>query len=473
MPEVELFAGRCVLTNCNVWSLDSRWIAFDTRSDPAGSVFDGTRIQMVNVETRDVRTVYESRNGAHCGVVTFHPTEPIVAFIHGPEFPTPEYSYGPSKRYGVMCMAETGSEAVPLAESHPIAKRVVLPPPLVEGRSVAKQPGGEIASPPRQLKTPLPPLRGDLPSTRRGVQRAPHGLRSGRHQQGHLSHAVPLDARDLSPPFTPGALRGGSHVHVWNPAGTCVSFTYEDDIAAPGLRTIGVSMPLTRLTVPKTHPRSHDGGFSFLVAKVVPNPKPGSDEIGRAVEEGWIGSHSLAFQGVVVNERGEPVPEVFVVDLPDGRIAPGDGPLQGTRTELPSPPRGVTQRRLTFGGIHGPRHWLRSSPDGSRIAFLRKDSRGVVQLFTVSPNGGESVQVTDSEHAVASAFTWHPDGKRIALIMDHSVCLVDATTGVTRRVTPRTDDAPLPEACVISPDGARIAFTRHRDGQNRLCVVGY
>jgi magnesium transporter len=39
-------------------------------------------------------------------------------------------------------------------------------PPLVEGRSVAKQPGGEI--PGRPAKTPLPPLGGELPSTRGG-----------------------------------------------------------------------------------------------------------------------------------------------------------------------------------------------------------------------------------------------------------------------------------------------------------------
>ena len=61
MREVELFAGRCVLTNCNVWSPDSKWIVFDTRSDAAGAVFDGTQIRMVNVETREVLTVYESR----------------------------------------------------------------------------------------------------------------------------------------------------------------------------------------------------------------------------------------------------------------------------------------------------------------------------------------------------------------------------------------------------------------------------
>ena len=399
MTETELFAGRCVLTNCNVWSPDSRWIVFDTRSDPAGSVFDGTCIQVVNVETREVRTVYESRNQACCGVVTFHPTEPLIAFIQGPEFPTPEYSYGPSKRHGMIGKVNVGL-------------------------------------------------------------------------------AFPLDARDLTPPFTSGALRGGSHVHVWNPAGERVSFTYEDDIAGAGLRTIGVTLFLTQVTVPKTHPHNHDGGFSFLVAKVTANPKPGSDEICRTVEEGWIGSNSLAFQGLVVPERGgKAIPEVFAVDLPEGNIATGRGPLEGTLTELPYPPRGATQRRLTFTtndpfpGIYGPRHWLRSSPDGSRIGFLKRDRRGVVQFFTVSPNGGEPAQVTDNEHPVASAFTWHPDGRRVAFVMDHSVCLTDATTGVTTRLTARTDDPPRPEACVVSPDGTRIAFVRHTDGVNRICVV--
>ncbi|HKI70010.1 MAG TPA: DUF3748 domain-containing protein, partial [Verrucomicrobiae bacterium] len=62
-----------------------------------------------------------------------------------------------------------------------------------------------------------------------------------------------LDARDITPPFTPGALRGGSHVHAWDAAGDWVSFTYEDHVlaqfAAPSAtndinqRNVGVSMP--------------------------------------------------------------------------------------------------------------------------------------------------------------------------------------------------------------------------------------
>jgi len=47
-------------------------------------------------------------------------------------------------------------------------------------------------------------------------------------------------------------------------------------------------------------------------------------------------------------------------------------------------------------------------------------------------------------------------------VMDNSVCVTDAATGATTRLTPRCDDtsAPRPEACVYSPDGSKIAFVR-------------
>jgi Tol biopolymer transport system component len=46
--------------------------------------------------------------------------------------------------------------------------------------------------------------------------------------------------------------------------------------------------------------------------------------------------------------------------------------------------------------------------------------------------------------------------------MDHSVFVTDVTTGESTRLTPRADDATAPEpyACVFSPDGARIAYSR-------------
>lgn len=402
-----------VLTNAGVWSPDSRWIVYDVRSTPDGATFDGTRIERVDVETGSVEVLYESRHEACCGVVTASPVDDRVVFILGPEQPTPDWSYAAARRQGVVVRASR--------------------PGAIE----------------------------------------------------------PLDARDLVPPFTAGALRGGSHVHLFSPDGAAVSFTYEDAVleaaAAPAernLRAVGVSVCNRPTTVPRRHPRNHDGSaFSVLATRLVDDPTPGSDAIGRAFEEAWIGTsgyvrrdgtrqrRALAFQGHVVTAAGLTISEAFVVDLPDDLVqlaVAGDAPLAGTTTTRPAVPRGVRQRRLTFTadrrypGLQGPRHWLRSSPDGARIAFLMRDESGVVQLFTVSPAGGEPRQLTRLATGIASAFTWSPDGGAIACVSGGSICLVDAETGEPTRLTPpgRDPSTPRPEACVISPDGHRIAYSR-------------
>jgi hypothetical protein len=405
-----------MLTNVGVWSPDSRWIVYDIRSAADGSSFDGTRIERVDVATGRVELLYESRRGACCGVVTASPVDDRVAFILGPEDPTADWSYGPARRRGVI-------------------------------------------------------VRGSRP----GV-------------------AEPLDARDLAPPFTAGALRGGSHVHVFSPDGAALSFTYEDAVldqaAAAGrpaeanLRGLGVSVCGRPTTVPPTHPRNHDGSaFTVAVTRLTDHPRPGSDEISRACEEAWIGTAgyvradgtrqrwAIAFQGRVVTPAGAAISEVFVADLPADLAdlaSAGDAPLAGTETTRPAPPRGVTQRRLTFTadrrhpGIQGPRHWLRSSPDGDRIACLMRDDEGVVQLCIVPPTGGAIRQVTSGPAGIESCFTWTPDGRGIACVIDGCVCLVAVADGRVTRLTSPSEPGfgPRPEACVVSPDGGQIAFLR-------------
>ena len=423
--------GQRILTNTGVWSPDGEWIVYDTRSDPpVGDGFDGPRIELVHVRTGEVKPVYASRNGAFCGVATFNPREPKVVFILGPEHPAPDWQYGFSRRQGVI-----------------------------------------------------------VDTRRPGI-------------------GVNLDACDLVPPFTAGALRGGSHVHVWDAAGDWVSFTYEDQVLTAigeeteaheiNLRTIGVSVPGRPVEVPRTHPRNHDGSHWTVVgARTTANARPGSDEIKKAFEEGWVGERgylkpdgsrqrrALAFQGHVVTAKGETISEVFLADLPEDLTQVGEGPLAGTATRRPRPPQGVTQRRLTFTadrkfpGLQGPRHWLRSSPDGARIAFLMKDDDGIVQLWTVSPNGGAPHQITRNAWSVASTFTWSPDGRFLTYVMDRSVCVTEVASGVTTRLTPATepDQAPKSEACVFSPDGRRIAFMRRVPSAgvsyNQICVVDW
>ena len=404
-----------VLTNANVWSPDGQWIVYDVRSDAAGEKFDGDRIERVNVRTGEVQVLYHAPGDAKVGVATCSPADGKVVFIQGPQHPTPDWAYGPSHRQGV-----------------------VIDP---------AKPG----------------------------------------------EATNLDARDLTPPFTPGALRGGSHVHVFSPDGQWVSFTYEDALLPPAAaadvppggdvnaRNIGVSVPAGPVHVGRDHPQNHDGDFfTVLVTRTVRSPRPGSDDMSRAFEESWIGNdgyvradgtrqkRAIAFQGNVRTTDGRTIAEVFVADLPDDLTRPGDGPLAGTATRLPAPPAGVTQRRLThtegrrFAGIQGPRHWLKSSPDGSQIAFLMRDDAGVAQLWTVSPLGGVPRQVTRDVTGVASAFTWNPSGDRIAYIADTSVCVVDVASGSSRRLTPKNagSDAPSPLSCCFSQDGRDLAFIR-------------
>jgi len=366
--------GGRILTNCNVWSPDGRWIVYDTRSDPAGDRFDGTRIEMMNADTGEVRALYESRNGACCGVATWHPSEPKVVFILGPEFPTADWSYGPSHRQGVIVDART--------------------------------PGVTIN----------------------------------------------IDARDLVPPFTSGALRGGTHLHVWHPKGDWIGFTYEDALENLG-RSLGVAIPKT-VMVPETHPRNHDGiHFSILITR-------NDTYLVRCCEEGWVGHRrAIAFQGEIATPEFPNRREVFIVEMHDNSPFP-TGIRQLTDTS-----------HHRYPGIAGPRHWLRSSPDGSRIGFLKRDDAGTVQFWIVSPQGGEPRQITSGPHAVASAFTWHPDGKGVAFVLNNAVWLCDTDSGTVVPVSNSTGDPIRPEACVFSPDGTRIAFVRQSVEGNQIYAV--
>jgi hypothetical protein len=430
-----------ILANAAVWSPDGEWLVYDVRSDAAGSVFDGTRIERVHVATGEVQVLYESRRGACCGVPMCSPVDGRVAFILGPENPTPEWEYAAWHRRGLI-----------------------------------------------------------VDPDRPGV-------------------VTDLEACDVAAPFTPGALRGGSHVHQFSPDGRLVSFTYEDHVLAADVRATGdrdlnqrnvaVAFP-GAVRAPRSHPRNHDGEFfSVVVTETVNDPRPGSDEISRAYEEAWIGGgrgqallagrqvggdarsailpgetpvahrfgadnvgRRLAFLGDLIAADGRRLTEAFVVELPADLTRAGEWPLEGTATRRPAPPWGTRQRRLTqtadrpYPGMQGPRFWPRSSPDGSRIGLLMRDERGAAQLWTVSPAGGEPRQVTRDRFAVGSAFTWSPDGSQVAYVADGSVMVVDAESGRSRRLTKRlsADDGPRPEACVFSPEGSQIAFVRQVEG---------
>ncbi len=394
-----------LLTNIGCWSHDGEWIVYDVRPDAAGSLFEGDRIERVHRESGKVEVLYQSQNEAYCGVVTASPIDDRVVFIHGPEHPTPDWQYAGNHRHGVIVSA--------------------------------KRPG----------------------------------------------QADKLDARNLMAPFTEGALRGGSHVHVFSGNAQWISFTYQDHTLAQidpalDLRNVGISVASRPVTVPKTHPRNHDGThFTVLVTRTTPNPKPGSDDIKRAFSDAWVGrqSQAIAFLGDLITESGETITELFIVDLPiDPTQAEEGQALAGTAATPPTPPRGVIQRRLTFTstrkypGIQGPRHWPRSAPDSSKIAFIMKDDDGIAQLWTIAPSGGKPHQVTNGPHPISSAFSWSPDGQSIATVINQAVCTIGVQDHVVTQRTPAHPSPPRPEACVFSPDGKHIAYVREVHGHNQI-----
>ena len=174
-----------------------------------------------------------------------------------------------------------------------------------------------------------------------------------------------------------------------------------------------------RVNPPKQHPREYDGShYCVLVSETVPQPQPGSDQINRAYEEGWIGREgyrkadgsrqrwALAFIGDTLSAAGESCRRCLSsICRRTTPTTPGParcrcrGRKASCRRRRWRQAAAVTltgERR--FPGVAGaPRHWLRSSPDGSQIAFLMKDDGGVVQLWTVSPNGSEPRQVSRAE----------------------------------------------------------------------------
>jgi hypothetical protein len=214
-----------------------------------------------------------------------------------------------------------------------------------------------------------------------------------------------------------------------------------------------------------------------VVVRVVPNPEPGSDEISHAASDSWVGSPGYlkpdgtrqvarAFLGKVTNRQGDQVDELYIADIPDSLNIPGEyGPLEGTSRTFPVPPSGTRQRRLTFTSNTqhpGCTGVVRSSSDGSRISFLARDEHGIVQVFVISPLGGEPEQVTWHTSDVQSGVRWGPGDRSIIYVWDNSIvlCEVSGRPFDQRYRSLTAPSIPVPDNIVWSNDGKTIAFNR-------------
>ncbi len=411
-----------LINHTQVISPDGKWIVYDTRNDDS-KIGSTSTIEMMNIETGETRELYETKNqtqfGPGVGAATFSPVDHKVIFIQGIRSASEKNPYGFTRRTGVAV------------------------------------------------------------------------------EVGNPGKAIYMDARDIQEPFTSGALRGGTHAHSWSGDGEMICFTYNDyvieqlskkDSSVQDLRTVGVMFP-KKVQVQDDGSLENNSGemFSVIVSDVTEHPKPNTDEIDKAFDECWIGTNgyikadgsrqkrAIAVQGNTKDEQGNTKAEVYVIDLPgDLTQEAQDKPLAGTAKTRPSVPKGVSQRRVTFlqHGIQGPRHWLRSTKDGSLIVFLTKDGKGYINAFGVSPNGGEVKQLTFNAFNIQSGINLSPDDKKLAYVANNAVYITDLETGVSQKITDNFSEANKPVSAVLwSKSGDRVFYNRFVDGWLQIFSV--
>ena len=401
------------LDNNDNFSPDNQWLIYDTRTDHGG-IAASAKIEKVNVNTGEKKIVYEIKNnqafGPGVGAASYSPVSNQIVFIHGLKNVTDENPYQQWRRTGVM-----------IDESMP-------------------------------------------------------------------NKPIFIDARDTAFPFTKGALRGGTHRHEFSGDGNWIGFTYNDAIMKTledstgenhNLRTIGVSKKGKSVNIIDEKNGENISGewCSALVVNVVSKPKIGSDEISKAASDSWVGKYGYlkpngkrqlarAFIGTIKNENGENIDEVFIVDIPENIEIDGEyGFLEGSETQLPKPPKGTSQRRLTFtsktshAGCIG---IVRSTLDGNLLAFLAKDTKNMNQIFTISPNGGSLKQITFHESNVEGSIRWHLSGKSIFYIWNGSICEVEINNkDFDKRLKIISKPMnPSPSNLVLSHEGKILAFNR-------------
>lgn len=259
----------------------------------------------------------------------------------------------------------------------------------------------------------------------------------------------------------PGAHRGGTHRHEYSLDGSRIGFTYDDVLMPEYGRTIGY------MEVHPAAPGDATHYFAVLVP-VVPSGKAKPGELETALGDSWIGREGRvrAFIGKVREGDGVSYAEsLFAVTIPpdlDITTADSGGPAR-----YPSPPRGVSIRRLTHTWACGV---VRGSYHGDRIAYYAKDAEGRTQVYVIPVTGSDRdpdpakrpVQVTRLPHDAATGLRWHPSDNTIFCVSNNAIAAVCVAPGPrfgeTVFLTPQ-DGVPRTNL-VVSPDGKQLAYNK-------------
>ena len=143
---------------------------------------------------------------------------------------------------------------------------------------------------------------------------------------------------------------------------------------------------------------------------------------------------------------------------------------------------GSDLRLLTDGAPGVTNQYPAFSPDGSRLAFIRYESKGKGYSLSVVGIDGSGLQSVLSSPGALGEPTWSPDGSRIAFIRGQDMTVEGAaylaTCGseiyvvdvFTRKDTNLTRGAGGTDPS-WSPDGTRIAFSSYRDGNYEIYTM--
>lgn len=266
-----------------------------------------------------------------------------------------------------------------------------------------------------------------------------------------------VDCRDVASETTPpGAHRGGTHRHEFSGDGQRIGFTYDDHLVTTHARNLGILVPHAKAPCGVSH-------YFAVLLPIVPAASAKAGDLIRAADDSWVGPKGLtrAFIGTVKEADGSTGIALFAVDIPATfDITTADA---GTKTRYPSPPKGLTVRRLTRAAQAG---LVRGSADGRRIAYYDKDSAGRRQVFVIDASGTNKTpaQVTTFDKGVTGGVRWHASGNSIAVLSDNGVAAVCVKAGPlfgkSVWLTAHGAEVRPAEALVWSHKGNLLAFNR-------------
>ena len=257
------------------------------------------------------------------------------------------------------------------------------------------------------------------------------------------------DMRDVkNNPTTPGAHRGGSHRHEYTRNGDRIGFTYDDFLVQKYARTIAFLQPSDKSPEGYTH-------YFSLIVRPAEEGKSKPGEIEKANDDSWVDSLGTmrAFIGKVRAENGvDYYSDLFVADIPlDIDITTAKA---GTKTEYPTPAKGIIIRRLTHNinaaGI------VRGSNNGKQILFTAEDKNNVSQVFIINADGSQThpKQISTFDKN-ASNVRWHPEGEWVFSFNGGNIIAINLENEKTINLT---NDNKERGDLVVSHDGNTLAY---------------